>query len=154
MRLKERPMKSLLVLLAGLCCAADAPLPGLRVEAVPDGSILIVRNLHTAPLVAVLVEMVGYPGGSFQLLQDEVEREPIGPGQERRYQVLSMLAGVAPDYLKVQAAVYSDGTTSGAPGKVDRILSERRNRLKVLREQIERLRNAERALTASKPSLN
>jgi len=147
-------MKSLLGLLAGLCWAADAPLPGLRVEAVPDGSILIVRNPHTVPLTAVLVEMVGYPGGSFRFLQDDVEGEAIAPGSERRYQVRSMLAGVAPDYLKVQAAVYSDGATSGAPGEVGQILSGRRIRLKSLREEIERLRKSERELAASKPSLN
>src|SRR6266487_2139338 len=109
---------SIALLVALSLTAADPPLPGLRVEPAPRGSVLYVRNVHSQALTAFLVELVDYPGSRFSYSTDEVTGEGISPGVEKAIPVSSMLVGaVSPEYVKVQAALYADGQTSGDPGK-------------------------------------
>src|SRR3954468_5132676 len=98
------------VMLALPAVFAQAPLPDLRVEAAPGGSVLYVRNTHTQPLTAFLIELVGYPGSSWAHSQDDL-RNPIPPGGEKRIPITNMTAGAVPEYVKMQAAIYADGTS-------------------------------------------
>jgi hypothetical protein len=137
-------MQPVLFCLAFILAPPEAPLPALRVEAMPAGSILHIRNAHTAPLSAFLVRMVDYPGGRFEYFHDNVHGEAIAPGTERHFEVRSMLAGVAPDYLKLQAAIYADGSTAGGAGEVAELIASRRERLRAFREAIQLLDAAKR----------
>src|SRR5437588_4906215 len=107
---------------------AQAPLPDLRVEAAPGGSVLYVRNTSSQPLTAFLIELVGYPGSSWAHSQDSL-RDPIPAGGEKRIPVTSMTVGAVPEYVKMQAAVYADGTSGGVPQKVAQIIDRRRTEL-------------------------
>src|SRR5258708_6623324 len=115
------------LLLALSASAASPPLPELRVEATTGGSIFYVRNIGSQPLTAYLIELVNYPGSSYSLWQDEVGAEPILPGGEKRLPVTNMTVGAVPDYVKVQAALYADGTSSGIPEKVAQFIERRRS---------------------------
>src|SRR5438874_1696918 len=97
---------------------AQAPLPDLRVEAAPGGSVLYVRNTHSQPLTAFLIELVGYPGSSYALWQDDLLTGPLAAGSEKRIPITSMTVGAVPEYVKMQAAIYADGASSGIPEKV------------------------------------
>jgi hypothetical protein len=121
---------------------AQAPLPDLRVEAAPGGSVLYVRNTHSQPLTAFLIELVGYPGSSYANSQDDL-RNPIPPGGEKRIPITNMTVGAVPEYVKMQAAIYADGTSAGVPGKVAQMIDSRRVTLQTTRELIRRLQAGE-----------
>jgi hypothetical protein len=134
-------MKLTFAFLAALSLvAADPPLPGLRVEAAPAGSVIYVRNVYSQPLIAFLVELVDYPGSSFSHSTDEVGGEGIPAGVEKAYPVRSMLVGaVSPEYVKVRAAVYADGSASGNPESIKLFIDRRKTRLETTRELIRRI---------------
>src|SRR5258708_4785939 len=138
-------MKLAIAFLAALSLiAADPPLPGLRVEPAPKGSVIYIRNVYTQPLTAFLVELVDYPGSRFAYSIDEVTGEGIPPGVEKAYPVSSMLVGaVSPEYVKVQAAVYDDGTTSGNLGKIVQLFVRRSLTLETTRELIHRIKKSQ-----------
>ena len=123
---------------------AQAPLPALRVEAVDAGSILYVKNRGEQPLTAFLVELVDYPGSSFRYLYDDLAA-PIAPGVEKRIAVGNMLPGAVPDSVKVEAAIFADGSTAGTPAKVERLVERRRTVLETMREALRRIGAGERA---------
>ena len=131
------------LLLALSASAAQPPLPELRTEATDGGSVFHVRNVSSQPLTAYLIELVNYPGSFYSLWQDEAAAEPIPPGREKRIPVTNMTVGAAPDYVKMQAAFYSDGTSSGMPEKVAQFVERRRFSLETIRELIRRLEKAQ-----------
>ena len=128
-----------IMFLTCVAASAQSPLPQLRIEPIGGGSIFYVKNLSTQPLTAYLIELVDYPGSSYSLWQDEIGASPIAPGNEKRIQVGNMTVGAVPDYVKVQAAVYADGSTAGVPEKITQLIEQRRETLKRVRETIERL---------------
>jgi hypothetical protein len=134
----------LATLIALMVCAAiaQAPLPELRVEAAPGGSLLFVRNTHSQPLTGYLIELVDYPGSSFTLVQDAYVDDHLAytePRVEKRIPVTSMTVGAVPDYVKIRAAVYADGTSAGIAEKVTLLLDRRRTMLETTREAIRRV---------------
>lgn len=135
------------LLLALPVASAQTPLPQLRIEPTTGGSIFFVKNVSTQPLTGYLIELVDYPGSSFTFWQDLPSAEPVAPGQEKRMQVANMTVGAVPDYVKLQAAVYADGTIAGQPGKVTQLLDHRRTTLQTLRDVIQRLNAAKREKT-------
>jgi len=133
------------LLLAGLLLAgsaAAAQVPELRIEPTGGGSIFFVRNASAQPLTAYLIELVDYPGSSYSLWQDDVAGEPLPPGGEKRIPVSNMTLGAVPDYVKMRAALYADGTSAGLPEKIDQLLARRRAVLVVTKELIARLEKA------------
>jgi hypothetical protein len=122
---------------------ADLPLPGLTVEATDGGSVLRIRNGASQPLTAYLIELVGYPGSSFALYQ-EVSGQAIAPGEERRVPIVNMTVGAAPEYVKMQAALYSDGASAGSADKMAQLIGLRRTTLETTRELITRLEDGKR----------
>ena len=116
---------------------AQSPLPGLRVEPIGGGSVFYVHNGYTEPLTAYLIELVNYPGSSYSLWEDDLEH-PIPGGGEKRIQVANMTVGAVPDYVKMQAAIFADGTTAGVPAKVTQLIERRRALLETTRELIRR----------------
>ena len=134
-------------LLAIPAVAAQPPLPELRIEAIGGGSVLYIRNGAAQPLTAYLIELVDYPGSSFSFWQDNL-LQPIPAGGEKRIQITNMTVGAVPDYVKMQAAVYADGTSSGIPEKVAQLVDRRRALLTTTRELIRRLET-----TPEKPAL-
>jgi hypothetical protein len=150
------------LILTAATAAAQAPLPELRIEPTTGGSFLYVKNVATQPLTAYLIELVDYPGSRYSLLTDEVGREPIAPGTEKKIRVNNMTVGAVPDYVKIRAAIYADGSTAGIPEKVTQIVNLRRQLLATTREQIAKqpagpdladLKAKEKALLESKPRL-
>ena len=130
------------LLMALPAASADTPLPGLRIEPKAGGSIFFVKNVSSQPLTAYLVELVDYPGSSFSLWQDDIGSAVIAPGAEKRIEVANMTVGAVPDYVKMQAAVYADGTTAGIPEKVKQLIERRHAMLETARDLIRRLENA------------
>jgi hypothetical protein len=126
-------------LLAIAPVAAQAPLPVLRIEPTSGGSILHIKNTHTAPLAAYMIEMPDYPGSYYVLFVDVLDAQPIAPGTELRKAITNMTVGAVPDYVKMQAAVFTDGSTAGAPEKVTAILERRKTTIATVRELIARL---------------
>jgi hypothetical protein len=124
--------------------AAEVPLPELRIEPVAGGSVFYVKNVYSQPLTAWLIELVDYPGSSYSLWQDEIS-EPIPPGVEKRIPVSNMTVGAVPDYVKIQAAIYADGSSSGVTEKVTLFIARRRSILETTRELIRRLENGQAA---------
>ena len=123
---------------------AQAPLPELKIDATTGGSVLFVRNSAQQPLVAYLIELVDYPGSSFSFSQDELlGGEPIAAGVEKRIQITNMTVGAVPDYVKLRAAIYADGSTAGVPEKIALLTGRRKAQLEVARELIKRLEVAE-----------
>jgi hypothetical protein len=122
---------------------AQSPSPALQVEATNGGSILIVRNVAAQPLTGFLIELLNYPGSYYALWQDDITSEPIAAGAEQKTQVSNMTIGAVPDYVKIENALYADGTSSGAPDKVALLLERRRFTLQTLQEVIERLQKAQ-----------
>src|SRR5436190_8323748 len=131
------------LVIAAVAVAADAPLPELRTDAAPGGSVFHVKNIASQPLTAFLIELVNYPGSSFSFSQDDLLGIPIAPGGERSIPVSSMTVGAVPDYVKLQAAIYDDGSTSGVPEKVTQLIEKRKRSLTTAKELIRRLEKAE-----------
>jgi hypothetical protein len=127
-----------LALVIAVCACAQTPLPELRIEAVAAGSVLYVRNASKQPLTAFLIELVGYPGSSYAYWFDD-PAEPVAAGGEKRIPVTNMLVGAAPDYVKMQGAIYADGMAAGTPQKVEQLLARRKIVLDTTREIIGRL---------------
>src|SRR5438552_4570146 len=125
-------------MLLGSAAAAQQPLPELRVEPVAAGSVFFVRNGSAQPLTAFLIELVGYPGSSYTLWQDDLAA-PIPAGGEKRIPVGNMTVGAVPDYVKLQAALYADGSSSGTAAKVTELIERRRTSLVTTRELLRRL---------------
>jgi len=140
------------VLLAFSAAGAEMPLPELRVEPTAGGSIFYVRNGSAQPLTAYLIELVDYPGSSYSLWQDDVTGQPIPPGGEKRITVANMTVGAVPDYVKMRAALYADGSSAGIPEKVAQVVARRRTVLETTRELIDRLEKA-RSAGASKTTV-
>lgn len=126
---------------------AQVPLPDLHIEPIGGGTAFTVKNTATQPITAYFIELVGYPGSSYVLIQDDIE-SPIPPGGQKRLPVGNMIPGAAPDYVKMQAAIYADGSSSGIPDKVAQIIEHRRLMLETTREAVQRL---EKAKVASSP---
>lgn len=122
--------------------AAAAELPQLRVEAVAGASVFYLKNVSSQPITAYLVELDGYPGSAFALLEDNVTGEPVAPGVEKPIKVTDMTAGAAPEYVKVESALFADGTSVGSPAKVTQLIEHRRFMLQTTRELIGRLEKA------------
>lgn len=129
--------------------AIAAQLPELRTEPIGGGSVFFVKNTSSQPLTAYLIELVNYPGSSYSLWQDEISSEPLAPGAEKRIQVANMTAGAVPDYMKIQAAIYADGSTAGVPEKVAQFIARRKAVLETTRELIRRIEKG-----ATKAGLN
>jgi len=123
---------------------ADTPLPELKVEAIDGGSILRVRNPTGQPLDAFLIELVGYPGSYYAMWRDD-PANPVAPGTELRLQIVNMTVGAAPEYVKMQAAVYADGSMAGIQEKAAQIVERRRFLLQMTRDLIQRLEASSRA---------
>jgi hypothetical protein len=140
-------MKTFAATLVLALSATAAELPELRIEATVGASIFHIKNVSPQPLTAYLVELVGYPGSSFTLVQDEIAAEPIPAGGEKNVRVTDMTVGAAPEYVKVQAALYADGSSGGAPEKVTQLVEHRRLILQTTRELISRLEKAKSAGT-------
>lgn len=129
--------------LLAIMLQAQAPLPELRVEATDGGSVFHVRNPANQPLTAFLIELVGYPGSSYAFWNDDIGREAIAPGAVRRIPIVNMTIGAAPEYVKLQAALYADGAGAGTPEKVAQLVSLRKKKLDTARELIARLDKGE-----------
>jgi hypothetical protein len=127
---------------------AETPLPELRVEPAAQSSILFVKNAASQPpLTAFLVELIGYPGSYYQLWEDDVTSGPVEPGVEKRIPISDMTVGAVPNYVKVTAAIYADGTSAGAPEKVTQLVERRKAMLVATRELIATLDKARIANT-------
>jgi hypothetical protein len=132
-------------LLALVPAAAQAPLPTLRIEPTAGGSIFYIKNTYTQALTAYMIEMPDYPGSYYVLFQDVLDAVPIASGAELRKPITNMTVGAAPEYVKMQAAVFADGSTAGAPEKVSAILERRKTTLATVRELITRLEKGQSA---------
>jgi hypothetical protein len=134
------------VLLSATAALAQPVLPELKVEPKGGGSILFIRNTSQQPLTAFLIELVDYPGSSYALWQDEIgspiNGEPVAAGAEKRIEITNMTVGAVPDYVKMRAAIYADGSTAGIPEKVAQLIARRKSQLEVARELITRLDSA------------
>jgi hypothetical protein len=140
--------KSLLAaLLAAIPVWAAEPLPGLRIEPMAGGSIFYVKNNATQPMTGYLIELVDYPGSYYALWQDDLA-SPIAPGAEKKVPVNNMIVGAAPDYVKIEAAIFADGSSAGVPEKVMMFVERRRAKLATYRELEQRLQKAQAAGTA------
>jgi hypothetical protein len=136
---------ALALLLAGSAGAAQPPLPELRTEPTAGGSIFHVRNGASVPLTAFLIELVDYPGSYYALWQDDIAATPIPPGGERAIRVANMTVGAVPDYVKLRAALFADGSSAGVPEKIAQFVERRRFTLKTTRDLIHRLESAQSA---------
>jgi hypothetical protein len=121
--------------------AAQAPLPTLRIEPTTGGSIFYIKNTYTKPVTAYLIELVDYPGSSFWLWADGSTDEMIPAGGELHKSISNMTVGAVPDYVKLQAAIFSDGSTAGIPEKIAQLVGRRRAILAAVRELIHRFEN-------------
>lgn len=128
---------------------AQAPLPELTIQATDGGSVLHIRNTHSAVVSAFLIELVDYPGSSFSLWQDDAAGEGIPAHSERAIPITNMTVGAAPEYVKMRAAIYGDGSTAGIPEKVTQLVERRRFTLKTIREMIAKLSEAKASGQAS-----
>jgi hypothetical protein len=126
---------------------AQTPLPELRTEPTGGGSIFDVRNISSQPLTAFLIELVDYPGSSYAFFEDDLTSEVIAPGVEKRIAVANMTVGAVPDYVKIVAALYADGSSSGTTEKVAQLVERRRFLLQTTRDLIGRLQKAQAAGT-------
>ena len=96
--------------------ATAAQLPELRTEPIGGGTVFFVKNTSSQPLTGYSDRAGGL---SWQLLFAVAGRNSpaslMAPGAEKRIQVTNMTAGAVPDYMKIQAAIYADGSTAGVP---------------------------------------
>ncbi len=136
------------LLLALPAVGAEPQLPALRIEPKSGGSILYVKNVSQKPLTAFLIELVDYPGSSYALWQDEIGADPIAPGREKKIEIQNMTVGAVPDYVKLQAAIYADGSTAGIPERVTKLVERRRASLQTVRDLLHRLEMATTAKTS------
>jgi hypothetical protein len=132
-------------LLAIAPVAAQAPLPALRIEPTTGGSIFYIKNIYTQPVTAYMIEMPDYPGSYYVLFEDMLDAQPIAAGAELRKPITNMTVGAVPDYVKMQAAIFADGSTAGAPEKVNAILERRKATLAAIRELIGRVEKGQTA---------
>jgi hypothetical protein len=126
-----------MLLLIALLAAQANPLPELKVEATDGGSAIVIRNNHPSQaLTAYLIELVDYPGSSFALSQDELAQggEPLEAGKQRRLPIANMTVGAAGEYVKMQAALFADGSAAGIPEKVDQLRARRKVLHSLIRE--------------------
>lgn len=130
------PFRTLAIQLL-LALPVAAQLPDLRIEPTAGGSIFYVKKTSAQPLTGWLIELVDYPGSSYSLWQDDLAA-PLAPGGEKRIPITNMTVGAVPDYVKMQAAVYADGTTAGVPEKVTSLIERRRYILQTTRDLIRR----------------
>src|SRR5437773_2212117 len=130
------------ILLAASAATAQAPLPTLRIEPVTGGSIFYIKNTYTQPVTAYLIELVDYPGSSFWLWEDVMTSEAIPAGGERSTPISNMTVGAVPDYVKMQAAIFADGSTAGIPERIELLIGRRRATLVSIRELIGRFEKA------------
>jgi len=130
------------LLAAAATVFAQPPLPGLRVEPISGGTVFYVKNTASQPLAAFILELDGYPGGGYVFVHDESSGGPIAPGSEERIQSASMTPGAAPDYMKIEAAIYADGSSAGKPEKVAQLVDHRRVMLETDRGLIGRIEKA------------
>jgi len=119
--------------------AADAPIPELRVEADPSGSVFDVKNVYSQPLTAMLIELVDFPDDKYSFTRDDMGPGAIAAGTDKKIRVANPNPGTAPDHVKITAAIYADGETAGAPDKIKHILDLRRGRLENTRAIIQRI---------------
>ena len=117
--------------------------PTLRIEPAAGGSIFCIKNTSAQTLTAYLIELVDYPGSSFSYWQDVPDAEPVAPGAEVRKNISNMTVGAVPDYVKMQAAIYADGSTACIPEKVTQLMERRRATLAAVRELIGRFEKAQ-----------
>src|ERR1700737_3372798 len=136
-----------ILLLVLSAAAAQTPLPELKIEPAAGGSVFFIKNAASQPLTAFVIELVNYPGSSYSLWRDEIASEPIPPGVEKRIAVANMTVGAVPDYVKIQAALYADGTSSSIPEKITQLIDRRRLTLQTTRELIRRIEKAQSAGT-------
>lgn len=134
-------------LLLALAAAVAQPLPELRTEATNGGSIFYIKNVASQPVTAFLIELVNYPGSYYSLWRDELASELIAPGAEKRIPVTNMTVGAVPDYVKLQAALFADGSSAGVPEKIAQMVERRRFTLGTIRDLISRLEKAQAAST-------
>jgi hypothetical protein len=127
------------MLLALPLAAAEAPMPDLKVEPTGGGSIFTIKNNYSQPLAAFLIELVDYPGSTYSFTHDPLGPTAIPAGGEKKITVANMTVGAVPDHVKIQAAIYEDGTTVGTPEKVAHILNQRRARLSNTRAILQRI---------------
>jgi hypothetical protein len=127
--------------------AAEAPLPELHTEPTGGGSIFTVHNAASQPLTAFLIELVRYPGSSYSYWQDDLTSPPLPAGGEQHIRVANMTVGAVPDYVKMQAALYADGTSAGISEKVAELVERRKFGIETTRALIERLEKAQAANT-------
>ncbi|MBI4909715.1 MAG: hypothetical protein HY820_39220 [Acidobacteria bacterium] len=140
------------LLLPTIVAVAQTPLPEMVVEATDGGSALVIRNIHpSAALTAYLVELVDYPGSSFAFSQDELAQggDPLPAGKLRRLPIANMTVGAAPDYVKMRAALYADGSSSGPDDKVAQLRSRRAMLLATIREILAQPANLKALLEAA-----
>jgi hypothetical protein len=124
-------------LLLAFAAAAQAPLPELRIEPIGGGSIFYIHNTAPQPVTAYLIELVNYPGSTYWYPEDD-PNGIIPSGGEKRIQVTNMTVGAVPDYVKMQAALFADGTSAGIPEKIAQLIARRRSVLETTRELIRR----------------
>lgn len=127
--------------------SAQTPLPDLRTEPIAGGSVFHVRNVASQSLTGFLIELVNYPGSSYSFWQDDVTHEPLPAGGEQRIQVANMTVGAVPEYVKIQAALYANGASSGIPEKIAQLVERRRFSLETRKRLIDRLEKAKSANT-------
>jgi hypothetical protein len=92
--------------------------------------------------------MVDYPGNNFQIVVDEVWGKPLPSGHERTYHTPALMPGTVPEYLKVVAAIYEDGTTAGKAEDTAILLDDRRRKLRGLQAILPRLEKLHPGKTA------
>lgn len=142
----HRNLPAFALILAASAVAAE-PLPELRTEPIGGGSIFHVHNPGSQPLTGFLIELVNYPGSYYALWQDDLAA-PLAAGADKQIQVTNMTVGAVPDYVKITAAIYADGSSAGAPDKAAMFVERRRAILATTRELIGRIEK-----TPSKPDL-
>ncbi len=138
-----------MLLLALPVAGAGAVLPNLRIEPTTGGSIFYVKNLSSQPLTAYVIELVDYPGSSFEFWPDDIRSAAIAPGQEKRIPVGNMTVGAVPDYVKLQAAIYADGSTAGIAELVAKLVARRRFTLETVRDLVARVKAPKETAAAS-----
>src|SRR5690242_6430941 len=136
-----QPFRLLAVAALAAAAVAQSPLPALRVEAIDAGTVLHVKNTAAKPLTAFLVEMVDYPGSTFTYWFDELP-DGLAPASERPFQVANQLPGAVPDSVKMQAAIFADGSTAGIPAKIALLIDRRRVLRDATRDIVSRLSSA------------
>ena len=115
--------------------AIQPQMPEIRIEPTETGSVVHIHNPTTQALTAVCLATADHP-----LWEDEI-REPIPPGGEKSV-VFSH-----PGPVKVQAALYADGTSWGDAGLVGQLVELRRFELTTARDLIKTLQKAQQMNT-------